>query len=314
MFPRLDKAGYPIGHSAAIMANASVLGMLIPPSSIMILYAWVGQTSVLACFLSSFVPGIILTILMCIVNMALLRNNKNLVLEAPMERKEFQKQLMTRTGKGIPALTMPLLVLGGIYGGFVTPTEAAAISVLYTLPIGFLIYKGLTWKGVAETLKESAITTGAIMIMLYTIMLLSRLYIMEDLPGLIMSFLTSISDNKYILMILINIFMVIIGMLMDDVSAVLLSTPILLPVVMQLGITPIHFAAIVGVNLGMGNVTPPTAPLLYLSGQLNGAKTHETLTPTLYILAFAWLPTLVFTTYLPVLSQWLPSVVLGIKF
>ncbi len=113
------------------------------------------------------------------------------------------------------------------------------------------------------------------MIMLYTIMLLSRLYIMEDLPGLIMSFLTSISDNKYILMILINIFMVIIGMLMDDVSAVLLSTPILLPVVMQLGITPIHFAAIVGVNLGMGNVTPPTAPLLYLSGQLNGAKTHE---------------------------------------
>ena len=314
MFPRLDKAGYPIGHSAAIMANASVLGMLIPPSSIMILYAWVGQTSVLACFLSSFVPGIILTILMCIVNMVLLRNNKDLVLEPKMESREFRKQLMTRTGKGIPALTMPLLVLGGIYGGLVTPTEAAAISVLYTLPIGFLIYKGLTWKGVAETLKESAITTGAIMIMLYTIMLLSRLYIMEDLPGLIMSFLTSISDNKYILLILINIFMVIIGMLMDDVSAVLLSTPILLPVVMQLGITPIHFAAIVGVNLGMGNVTPPTAPLLYLSGQLNGARTHETLTPTLYILAFAWLPTLVFTTYMPVLSQWLPSVILGIKF
>ena len=108
--------------------------------------------------------------------------------------------------------------------------------------------------------------------------------------------------------------MVIIGMLMDDVSAVLLTTPILLPVVMQLGITPVHFAAIVGVNLGMGNVTPPTAPLLYLSGQLNGAKTHQTLTPTLYILTFAWLPTLVFTTYLPVLSQWLPSVVLGINF
>ena len=196
MFPRLEKAGYPIGHSAAIMANASVLGMLIPPSSIMILYAWVGQTSVLACFLSSFIPGIILTILMCIVNMVLLRKNTDLVLEPKMDGKEFQKQLLTRTGKGIPALTMPILVLGGIYGGFVTPTEAAAVSVLYTLPIGFLIYKGLTWRGVAEVLKESAVTTGAIMIMLYTIMLLSRLYIMEDLPGIIMSFLTSISRQQ----------------------------------------------------------------------------------------------------------------------
>jgi len=145
MFPRLDQAGYPRGHSAAIMANASVLGMLIPPSSIMILYAWVGQTSVLACFLSSVIPGIILTILMSLVNMWMLKDNKNLILEPKMSKKEFQSELLKRTGSGIPALTMPVLVLGGIYGGFVTPTEAAAVSVLYTLPIGSLIYKGLSW-------------------------------------------------------------------------------------------------------------------------------------------------------------------------
>ncbi len=314
MFPRLDQAGYPRGHSAAIMANASVLGMLIPPSSIMILYAWVGQTSVLACFLSSVIPGIILTILMSLVNMWMLKDNKNLILEPKMSKKEFQSELLKRTGSGIPALTMPVLVLGGIYGGFVTPTEAAAVSVLYTLPIGFLIYKGLSWKKVGDVLLESAVTTGALMVMLYSIMILSRMYIMEDLPGLIMGFLTSISDNKYILLIMINIFMVIIGMLMDDVSAVLLATPILLPVVVKLGITPIHFAAIVGVNLGLGNVTPPTAPLLYLSSQLNGAKTSETLGPTMKLLAFAWLPTLAITTYIPELSQWLPGLLLGMKF
>jgi len=314
MFPRLEKAKYPIGHSAAIMANASVLGMLIPPSSIMILYAWVGQTSVLACFLSTVIPGIILTILMCLVNVWLLRKNKDLVLEPKLEKKEFQRQLMLRTRKGIPALTMPFLVLGGIYGGFVTPTEAAALSALYTLPLGFLIYKELTWKGVGEVLTESAVTTGSLMVMLYAIMILSRLYIMEDLPGLVMDFLTSISSNKYILLIFINIFMIIIGMLMDDVSAVLLVTPILLPVVRQLGITPIHFAAIIGVNLGFGNVTPPCAPLLYLSSQLNGAKISETLLPTFYLIGFAWIPTLIATTYVPILSQWLPRLVFGMNF
>jgi tripartite ATP-independent transporter DctM subunit len=314
MFPKLEKAGYPTGHSAAIMANASVLGMLIPPSSIMILYAWTGQTSVLACFLSSVIPGIILVILMSLVNMWLLRNNKNLVLGKKLEKKEFKHQLIVRSKKGIPAILMPVLVLGGIYGGFVTPTEAAAVSVIYVLPIGFLVYKELTWKGVRETLIDSSVTTGTIMVMLYIIMILSRIYIMEDLPQLAMSFLFSISKNKYIIFVLINIFMIMVGMLMDDVSAVLLVTPILLPVVKNLGMSPIQFAAIVGVNLGFGNVTPPTAPLLYLSSQLNGAKATETLAVTLYMLVFAWLPTLIMTTYIPILSEWLPKLVLGMKF
>lgn len=104
------------------------------------------------------------------------------------------------------------------------------------------------------------------MVMLYTVMILSRLYIMEDLPGTIMEFLTSITDNPILILLMINLFMIIIGMLMDDASAVLLATPILLPLAIKLGVSPIQFAAIVGVNLGMGNITPPTAPLLYLGG------------------------------------------------
>lgn len=306
MFPKLDRAGYPRGHSAAIMASSAVLGMLIPPSSIMILYAWVGQVSVLACFLSSFIPGIILTILICVANVFMLRGNSDIQLAAPMPAGTLGKEFLRRGWSGLPALSMPVLVLGGIYGGFVTPTEAAALSVLYVIPLGFFIYRGLTVRGVYEVMKESVITTGTIMLMLYCIMILSRIYIMEDLPSLILDNLTAVSENKIILMLMINLFMVIIGMLMDDVSAVLLVTPILVPVVTELGLSPVHFAAIVGVNIGMGNVTPPTAPLLYLSTQLNGATIGETIGPTMKIIAFAWIPTLLLTTYFPALSMWLP--------
>jgi tripartite ATP-independent transporter DctM subunit len=313
MFPKLDKGGYPLGHSAAIMANSSVLGMLIPPSSIMILYAWVGQTSVLACFLATFIPGIILMILMCIVNICLLRKNKDIEVHEKLDRPTYRRELKIRTVRAIPALTMPFLVLGGIYGGFVTPTEAAALSVIYALPVGFLIYKGLTLKGVVDVLLQSALTTGVIMVMLYTVMILSRLYIMEDVPGIIMEGMTSLTENRYMLMLMINLFMVIIGMLMDDVSAVLLCTPMLLPLAVELGLSPIHFAAVVGVNLGLGNVTPPTAPLLYLSGQLNGARIDQTLRPTLYLIGFAWIPTLLLTTFYPDLALWLPRMLLGIS-
>jgi tripartite ATP-independent transporter DctM subunit len=311
MFPKLEAAGYPKGHSAAIMSSASVLGMLIPPSSIMILYAWVGQTSVLACFLSSVIPGIILTIMLCLVNVFLLRGDKNIKIAPPLARGQLGRELRRRSWSGLPAMTMPVLVLGGIYGGFVTPTEAAALSVLYVLPLGFLIYRGLTWRGVFEVFKESVATTGSIMLMLYCIMILSRIYIMEDLPGLILDRLTSVSDNKYAIMLMLNLFMILIGMLMDDVSAVLLVTPLLVPVVVKLGVHPVHFAAIVGVNLGLGNITPPTAPLLYLSTQLNGASVGETIPPTLWLILLAWLPALAVTTSFPALSLWLPRLLLG---
>jgi len=311
MFPKLYTGGYPRGHSAALMANASVLGMLIPPSSIMILYAWVGQQSVLAAFLASVVPGLILTALLCVVNMVLVRGNRDIVVREPIA--DFPRELGVRTGRAIPALTMPLLVLGGIYGGFVTPTEAAALSVLYAIPIGFLIYRGLTLRGVGEVLLQSAVTTGVIMVMLYAVMILSRLYVMEDVPGLIMDSLTALSENRVVLLLMINLFMIIIGMLMDDVSAVLLVTPMLLPLIIQLDVDPVQFAAIVGVNLGLGNITPPTAPLLYLSGKLNGARLDEMMAPTLWMILFAWMPTLVLTTFVPELSLWLPRVLLGVN-
>jgi tripartite ATP-independent transporter DctM subunit len=313
MFPRLEKAGYPRGHSAALLANASVLGMLIPPSAIMILYSWVGNQSVLASFLSSVIPGIILTILLSVINMFLLRNNKDLILATPISSKEKWSLFRVRGKRAIPALIMPVLVLGGIYGGIMTPTEAAAVAAVYSIPVGFWVYKGLTRKGFFEVLVESGTTTGVIMVMLYAVMILSRLYIMEDLPTQVLNLLMAVSTNRYAILFMINIFMVIMGMIMDDVSAVLLSTPILLPIIIKLGFSPVHFAAIVGVNLGMGNITPPAAPLLYLGGRVGNAPINEMLMPTVWMLIFGWLPTLALTTYVPGLATFLPNLILGVR-
>ena len=313
MFPRLEKAGYPRGHSAALLANASVLGMLIPPSAIMILYSWVGNQSVLASFLSSVIPGIILTILLSVINMYLLRNNKDLILATPISSKEKWSLFRVRGKRAIPALIMPVLVLGGIYGGIMTPTEAAAVAAVYSIPVGFWVYKGLTRKGFFEVLVESGTTTGVIMVMLYAVMILSRLYIMEDLPTQVLNLLMAVSTNRYAILFMINIFMVIMGMIMDDVSAVLLSTPILLPIIIKLGFSPVHFAAIVGVNLGMGNITPPAAPLLYLGGRVGNAPINEMLMPTVWMLLFGWLPTLALTTYVPGLATFLPNLILGVR-
>jgi len=311
MFPKLYEANYPKGHAAALIANASPLGLLIPPSSIQILYAWVGNQSVLACFLATIIPGLILVFFLSAVNIFLLRNNNSIKTVTVSGFRNYSRELRSRSFSAAPALVMPVLVLGGIYGGIMTPTEAAAIAVVYSIPVGFFIYKGLNRENFFSVIVDTAVTTGVIMVMLFIVMILSRLLIMENLPGMIMNMLTSISENKYIILLMINVFMIIIGMLMDDTSGVLLVTPILLPVVVQLGISPIHFAAILGINLGMGNITPPTAPLLYLGARVGKANINEMLTPTMYMILFAWLPTLIITTFIPDLALFLPRLILG---
>ena len=325
MFPRFEKANYPRGHCAALLASTAVLGLLIPPSAIMILYAWTGGQSVLASFLSTVIPGIILTILLSFLNCYMLRNNKEIIVttaageqdnivEALMNQKRKKFSFFrTKKGEAIPALLMPVIVLGGIYSGIMTPTEAAAVSVMYALPVGMFIYKGLTVDGVKNVMIDAVTSTGAIMIMLFACSILSRIYIMEDLPQRLLEVLYAVSTNKYVILFMLNIFMIILGMLMDDCSACVLATPILIPIVNEIGVSPVHFAAILGVNLGLGNITPPCAPLLYLSSSISKVPINEMLKPTLFFIVFGWLPVLMLTTYMPALSMWLPRLILGIK-
>ena len=191
-----------------------------------------------------------------------------------------------------------------------TATEAAAISVAYAIPVGFLVYKGLKGKTFVQALTESASTTGVIMVMFFMVMIFSKLLTMLNVPTQIAESLLSITDNRIIILLMINIFMVIIGMIMDDTSGILLCTPILLPIVTGIGVHPVHFAAILGVNLGMGNITPPTAPMLYLSGRVVGAKINTMLKPIMIFIIFAWVPTLLLTTYIPAVATTLPGILM----
>jgi tripartite ATP-independent transporter DctM subunit len=311
MFPKLAERGYPVGHSAALMACSGPLGLLIPPSALMILYAWIAQLSVLKCFLATVVPGIIVAVLLALTNLIMLRNNRNLKMNDPAPPAQVIATTARQTFRATPALLMPIIILGGIYGGLMTPTEAAGVAAFYAIPVGFLIYRGLTLRSFADVLVETAVTTGVVMVMLFVVMILSRLFIFEELPEVILGSLRSVSENPLIIMLMLNLFMIIVGMLMDDVSGVLLSTPILLPVAVEIGVDPIHFAAILGVNLGMGNITPPTAPLLYLSTRIAKAKINETMGPALVLIGCAWLPALLITTYVPAVALWLPNLLLG---
>lgn len=311
LFPRMKEAGYPRGHAATLLSNACVLGLLIPPSLNQILYAFVAGESVLACFLTTVTPGIMLVVLLSIVNFWLLRNNTEIKISENYDFKTTTVLFGKRTLKATPAILCPFIILGGIYSGAMTPTEAASISVLYAIPVGFLIYKGLNLKSFRGALLETGTTAGVILTMLLSVMILSRLYVMEDVPLKILNVLTSVSENPMVILVFINIFLIIVGMIMDDTSAILLTTPILVPVINAIGVDPVHFSAIVGVNIGLGCVTPPCAPFLYLGSRLGGAPVNEMMRDTMYYIIFAWIPTLIATTYFPGFVMWLPNLILN---
>ena len=275
MMPHLRRANYPEGTAAALIVSACPLGLLIPPSASQILYAWVTQQSVLKCFLSTVVPGLILVLLLSVVNFALLRNVKDLKLA---ERPDsFARALGTRSWRAFPALLMPAIILGGIYGGIMTPTEAAGVAVIYAIPVGFFVYKGLNRDNFWPGLRQASITIGVVMLMVFMVVIVSRFLIFEDIPGLAKSLVYAVSDNPIVILLMVNLVMILIGMVMDDISGLLLSAPLLLPIVTSVGMDPVHFAAVLGVNLGMANITPPTAPLLYLGaqGHQHGGQQHD---------------------------------------
>lgn len=324
MTPRLKEQGYKSGHIGALIANSGVLGIMIPPSILMILYAWGTGTSVLACFLATIVPGIMLVTLLSIINAWILKYSKlykedlpdseaaenaldQMILDG--QRKEAEKKLGSgkKSKSAIPAVLLPVLLLGSIYGGILTTTEGAAFSVVYALLIGIFYYRTIDFPTFRISMRQAGEAAGTIMVMLFTVSIVSRLYVTENLPDLILGFLTSISSNRIVILLMINVFMIIMGMLMDDCSSTVLCGPILLPVVMALGVTPVHFAAILSVNLGMGNITPPTAPLLYLGGRVANAEVKDMLKPLMQFIIFGWVPTLIITTYFAGFSLFIPK-------
>jgi tripartite ATP-independent transporter DctM subunit len=309
MIPRMLDRGYPRGQATALVACPSVLGQLIPPSVPMVLYAWVTWQSVGACFLSTVVPGIIMVCLYCFMNALMIRNYPIKVLpDVPPKQKI--KDFGKASFNGFWALLMPVIVLGGIYGGIFTPTEAAGVAVIYCLPVGFFIYKSMNLRQFGDAMVSTITTTGVVIVMVFFVMVLSRMYVMENVPQRLIATLTGFTSNRIVILLMINLFLLILGMLVDDFSGTLLAAPLLFPLITEIGIHPIHFAAILGTNLGLGNKTPPTAPILYLAGRVGKCRFEQLVKPALIFMTSCSVPVVLLTTYCPILSLWLPHLLM----
>ncbi|WP_299177664.1 TRAP transporter large permease [uncultured Neptuniibacter sp.] len=311
MIPRMIREGYPEGHATALVACSSVLALLIPPSIPMIVFSITGGLSVGAAFLSTIIPGILLTLLYCLLNMWFLRNNQNIKVDAPLPFKQAVTGVAKTGYHAAFALLMPLIILGAIYSGIATPTEAAAIAVIYAIPVGLFIYRGMSIKSLSAVTVRAVTMTGSIMAVLFFLFIMSRAMILEQVPRDLAQALLQVSENKYVLLLLINLLLLLIGMIVDDISGSVLAAIIFLPIINELGIDPIHFAAVVGVNLGLGNVSPPCAPMLYMAGGVSKLSLDRYITPTVKFLCLGHLPMVFLVTFVPELSLFLPKLLLG---
>jgi C4-dicarboxylate transporter DctM subunit len=309
MIPRMVARGYPRGHATALISAASVEGQLIPPSVPMILYAWVTWQSVAACFLSTVIPGLIMVFLYSFVNWLVVRKLPIKVLP-PTTLDNKVKEFGTAVYKGVWALLLPVIVLGGIYGGVFTPTEAAGVASIYCIIIGFFVYKTMDLKMLRDSLVTSVTTTGVIVLMVFFVMMLSKIYVMENVPQRMVDMLFGITENRYFILLLVNVFLLLLGMVMDDFSGTILAAALLFPVITEIGIHPIHFAAILGTNLGLGNKTPPTAPILYLAARVGNCPIEKLIKPQLLFICTVSLPVMLLTTYFPPLSLTLPHLLM----
>jgi len=310
MIPRMVEKGYDRGYATSLVSCSAVLALLIPPSATMILYGWVTSTSIIAVFLAPIIPAMILIALFCFWNFILTRKMP-LVIDEKLTFKEAKENVFLKTRKAGFGLAMPVIILGFIYGGVTTPTEAAAVAVLYAVPVAFWVYREMDWGSFYEAVWKAAQVTAVLMLVIFCATMLARVLTFEDVPQQILETMLSMSDNKIILLLLVNLFLLLIGMFMEDVSGILLAAPLLLPVMNQIGVDPVHFAAIIGTNLGMGLITPPTAPILYFGTLIGGVKLPQVIKPTLVFVFLTYLPVVLLTTFIPELSLWLPNIILG---
>lgn len=294
--------GYPRGRIAALLGVSSLLGILIPPSITMILFAVVTRQSVAACFAATIGPAMLLIIGLILYNRFLVGRAFD---EIPLETKAREGFGMV-TLKAIPALSLPFIILGGIYGGVFTPTEAAAIAVVVALVVGGLIYREFTWRSLGRSIISAAETTGTIILILLFSFMISRILAIERVPQTLTEGVQSVVANPIGVLLIVNMVLIIAGALMDDVSVTVVIAPLFLPLVVANGVDPVHFAAIVACSVVIGANSPPVAPTLFLSCRITKAPIMQAVVPALGLMTFVAFPVMLATTFWPDLSLTIP--------
>lgn len=300
MIPAMTRNGYNKEFAAATVAAGGTNGVIIPPSITMIMYGVVAGVSVGDMFVAGIIPGILIGFALAV--WAYIYAKKN-GYKGSGEKASIRK-IIKETYEAKWALLIPIIILGGIYGGIFTPTEAAVVAVVYSLIAGLFLYKELKIKDLPRIFIYSATTTSIVLLITATATAFGRLLTVEQVPNKIAEFITSISDNTVIITLLINAFLLFVGTFMDVLASIIILTPILLPVVTSVGIDPLHFGIIMIVNLAIGLLTPPIGGDLFVASGISGIPIEKLIKPMIPYIA-AMIIVLLIITYVPGISHFL---------
>ena len=306
MLPEMEKNGYKTDFSAATVAAAGTVGQVIPPSVPMVTFCVLGGCSVGTLFMAGILPGILMGVVMMVISYIYAVKHKII----PAREKKSLKEILHVLIDSIWAILMPVIILGGIYSGVFTPTESAAVAVIYGLLVGTFIYRDLKLKDIVKILNDSAAGTAVIMLIMATAGGFSWILTSERIPQLIATTLLGLTSNKYVLLFLFNIVLLIAGCFLNPSAAVILLTPIMLPVLTAVGVSPYLVGIVMIVNLAVGQITPPVGSCLYVACNIAHIKL-EPLVKAILPYLIALIATIFVITYIEPISLAIPQMLAG---
>lgn len=306
MAPLQKKEGYDPAYSAAVNITSCPTGLLIPPSNTFIVYSLIsGGTSIGALFLAGYVPGILMGLGLMLVAGYIAKKRGY-----PVAERATKSEVIKKTLDALPSLGLIVVIMGGIIGGIFTATEASAIAVVYTLILAVIFYREVSIRQIPQIVLESVVTTSIVLLLIGTSMGMSWAMANADIPYLISDALLAISENPIIILLIINLLLLIVGVFMDMTPALLIFTPIFLPIALDLGVDPVHFGIMMTFNLCIGICTPPVGSALFIGCSVGGVKIGEVVRNLLPYYAVL-VVTLLAVTFIPQISLTLPQLFLG---
>lgn len=302
VIPQMEKHGYDRGYATALASTAGTIGVIIPPSIPFVIYGVVSGASISDLFVAGIIPGILIGIVLMVVNYIYARKY-GYGGEGRASFREFLHELKD----AIWALLVPVIILGGIYGGIFTPTESAVVAVVYTLIIGFVVYKELTWKKVWDAFMETGALNGTTTFMVGLSMSFAAYLTLAGIPSAVGQAILSLDAGPVVILLLINVVLLIVGCFVDNISSTIILTPILLPIALGVGMTDVQFGIVMTVNLAIGFITPPYGVNLFY-GSAIGKVSIEELSKKILPFIGAMIICLLLLTFIEPLSMWLPTV------
>ncbi|WP_028882207.1 TRAP transporter large permease subunit [Teredinibacter turnerae] len=301
MIPTMEKEGYDRNFTAAITVTASTTGLLIPPSNILIVYSLAsGGVSIAALFVAGYLPGLLVALGLMGVCAVYAK-----IQGYPVGQVPTPGEVVRKTLDALPSLLLIVLVIGGIIGGFFTATEASVVAVLYALFLATVVYRQVKLRDLPEIFTKAVETTAIVMLLIGTSTAMSWMLSYENIPQAISATLLALSDNPFVILLMINLILLAVGIFMDMTPAVLIFTPIFLPVAVQLGLSPLHFGIMMVLNLCIGLCTPPVGSVLFVGCSIAKTSIAKLVKPLIPLYAAMFIA-LLLVTFVPALSEWLP--------